>query len=184
MLLIAKLAVAGNNFFMATNEEGKLFGCYLAYDENSDEHVRAGKSTNVSGYIGRWAEHRKRAESDMNGDDCVFYDLFPSKKSVRSKSKHEGLFEDLMQYIAAGFDGEEVARSRIFEKDYPGGGIFFYLKRQEGHIKRTKFGGGEKMDAQKYSEMVTYLFELAFDLALGTMNISGSTGLEGCGLNL
>jgi hypothetical protein len=40
------------------------------------------------------------------------------------------------------------------------------LKRREGHIKRTKFGGGEKKDGQKYSEMVAYLFELAFDLAL------------------
>jgi hypothetical protein len=171
-----------NNFFMASNEEGKLSGCYLGYDTNSDEFIRSGKSTGVKGCVGRWAEHRTKAESDRNDADCDFYDLFPSRKSPRSKGKIEGIFEDLEQYVAAGFEREAVVESGIFRKDYRDGGIFFFSKQQRERIERLNFNG--RTSVEKYSEMVAYLFELAYDLALGPMNVSGSTGFEGCGLNL
>ncbi len=116
----------GNNFFMATNEEGKLFGCYLAYDTNYEEHVRSGKSTNAKGgCAARWEEHKKNAEDKTNNTGCLFYDLYPSKKSPRSKGgDNAGEFEDLVQYIPAGFDGNAVAKSGIFAKEYHEGGIF------------------------------------------------------------
>ena len=108
----------GNNYFMASNEEGKLSGCYLRFDTNSDEFIRAGKSTGAKGCIGRWAEHGSKAESKTNELESQFYDLFPSRKSVRSKGKIEGIFEDLEQYVVAGFDREAVAESGILRKDY------------------------------------------------------------------
>ena len=173
----------GNNFLMATNSEGKLFGGYLVFDTNDDEWVRAGKSTNEDGCAGRWAEHKTKAKSARNDSDCLFYDLFPSKESPRSQGKIEGLFEDLRQYIAAGFDGAAVAESGIFMKEYrEDGGIFFYTKQQKERIERLNLRGRTKV--QKYSEMVAYLIEISYGLALGPMDVSGSTGFEGCGLNL
>ena len=77
-----------------------------------------------------------------------------------------------------------MAESGIFTKDYREGGIFFYSKHQKERTTSTKFSGGEKSDVKKYSEMVAYLLEIAYHLALGPVNVSGSTGFEGCGLNL
>ena len=118
-----------NKFFMATNDEGKLFGCYLAYNDNGEEWVRSGKATGEKSCIGRWGQHVKKAEDDRNTDLSRFYDEFPSEKSIQSKGKIEGLFKNLTQYIAAGFDGKAVAESDIFAKDYQSGGIFFYSKQ-------------------------------------------------------
>ncbi len=89
----------------------------------------------------------------------------------------------MKQYIPAGFDRESVVESGVLRKDYQDGGIFFYSKQQRKRIERLKFDG--MPDVGKYSEMVGYLFEHAYGLALGPcMNVLGSTGFEGCGLIL
>ena len=88
-----------------------------------------------------------------------------------------------MQYIAAGFYGNVVAESKVFIKDRADGGIFFYSEEQMEAILGCHFSG--KPDVQKFSGMVAYLFELAYDLALSpSNNVSDSPGFEACGLNL
>jgi len=173
-----------NQFFLASNVEGKLFGCYLAFDENGEEWVRAGKATGEGGCVGRWAQHAKRAKADRNEPYSRFYDSFPSKESVRSKTgEKEGLWENLKQYVAMGFDGDAVAESGILTKDCADDGIFFYTQQQKEAILRLKIQG--KSNVEKYSEMVAYLLEIAYDLAIATShNVSDSTGFEACGLNL
>ena len=100
--------------------------------------------------------------------ECLFYDLYPSKNIARSQvGLNPGVFEDLLQYIPAGFDGKAVVESGIFAKDYLDGGFFFYSKHQKYDIERMKFSGEGKPNVEKYSEMVSYLFEVAFELALG-----------------
>ena len=170
----------GTNFLMATNIEGKLFGGYLAHDENDEEWIRSGKSTQEGGCASRWAEHKTKASSPRNDSDCLFYDLFPSKQSPRSDREVQGYFEDLQQYISAGFDGIAVAQSSIFMKEYSAGGIFFYTKQQKQRIERLNFRG--RTTVQKYSEMVAYLIEISYGLALGPKDVSGSAGFESAGL--
>ncbi len=67
---------------------------------------------------------------------------------------------------------------------YRKGGIFFYSRHQKEDIERTKFSGGEKPKVEKYSEMILYLIETAFKLALGGSKESKSISYEGCGFNL
>ena len=121
----------------------------------------------------------------MNKDDSWFYNLFPSQKSIRSKVTNiEGYFEDLTQYVSAGFDGKQVAESGVFAKDYSEGGIFFYTDMQKAFIEKAKFRG-EKANILKYSEMVGYLFEVAYDLAIcPSNNVSRSPGFEAFGFDL
>ena len=114
-----------------------------------------------------------------------FYAEYPDRTIVRSKrgDGNEGLFEHLAQYIAAGFDGDVVAESKVFTKDCADGGIFFYSEEQMEAILGCHFSG--KPDVQKFSRMVAYIFELAYDLVLSpSNNVSNSLGFEACGLNL
>jgi len=174
-----------NKYFSASNAEGKLSGCYLAYNENNEELVRAGSAAGEGGCVGRWGQHIKMAKSDRNEPYSRFYAEYPDRTSIRSKrgDGKEGLFEHLTQYIAAGFDGDVVAESKVFTKDRADGGIFFYSEEQREVILRCHFSG--KPDMQKFSGMVAYLLELAYDLALSpSNNVSDSPGFEACGLNL
>ena len=54
-------------------------------------------------------------------------------------------------------------------------------KEEKERIRRTKFNG--KSEDKKFMQMVAYLFELGYDLALSRIhNVSQSPGFEGCGL--
>ena len=176
---------SSNKYFSAFNAEGKLFGCYLAYDENNEELVHAGSASGEGGCVGRWGQHIKRAKSDSNEPFSRLYDEYPDRTSVRSKrgGGKEGLFEHLTQYIAAGFDSDAVAESKVFAKNHADDGIFFYSDEQQVKIWSCKFS--RKPDVQKFSGMAAYLFELAYDLALSpSNNVSDSPGFEACGLDL
>jgi len=177
----------GNSYLLCSNEEGGLVGAYLSYDANEEEWVRAGKATaagkgnKCGGMKGRWHDHEKRHKAHDNVDDSQYYDLYPSKESIRSKNPMKaGLFENLQQFVAAGFAPNDATAAQ-FEKDYASGGLFFYTSDEKASVLRTNFSG--KLGNQKFSEMVAYLFELGYDLALSrSHNVSESPGLEGCGL--
>ena len=83
-------------------------------------------------------------------------------------------------YIGASF-GDDVVSTGLLSKDYDEGGIFFYSEEEKERIKNIKFSG--KVGEAKYMQMIAYLMELGYDVALSLMdNISGSPGFEGCGL--
>ena len=118
---------------------------------------------------------------DANHDDMWFYDAFPHSASARSQSKaKEGLFEYLQPYVGASF-GDDARTLEILSKDVTEGGLFLYSKEEKERIRRTKFNG--KSEDKKFMQMVAYLFELGYDLALSRIhNVSQSPGFEGCGL--
>ena len=130
---------------------------------------------------GRLRKHLKRAMMDANHDDTWFYDAFPHSESIQSQSNgKEGLFEYLQPYIGASFS-DDAATLAMMRNDIADGGLFLYSREEKERICRTKFNG--KSEEKKFMQMIAYLFELGYDLALSrSHNVSQSPGFEGCGL--
>ena len=70
-----------DRFFLCTNVESVLFGCYLFFDTNDNIWIRSGKATGADGIGGRLGEHTSRASSNLNNDGSLFYHLYPSRSS-------------------------------------------------------------------------------------------------------
>jgi len=80
----------------------------------------------------------------------------------------------LCVYIPLAFSGDVAGSATcLFGKDYRKEGLFFYTAEEERTISGTNFRG--KVGAQKFMQMIAYLFELGYDLAI-------SSSIEGCGL--
>ena len=91
-----------------------------------------------------------------------------------------GVFESLQQLVAAGFLPNDDTAA-LFERDYAEGGLFLYTEVEKASVLRTNFSG--KLGNRKYFDMVAYLMEIGYDLALDREhNVSESPGFEGCGL--
>ncbi|KAL7536957.1 hypothetical protein ACHAXR_007505 [Thalassiosira sp. AJA248-18] len=170
-----------NNMLLCTNIERTLYGCYLFFNDNIGAYVRSGSAASKDGFGGRLPQHDKRAKSDRNDDGSRLYQCYPSIESVRSNNRaRKGYWEHLTAYIGASF-GDDVVSTGLLSKDYDEGGIFFYSEEEKERINNTKFSG--KVGEAKYMQMIAYLMELGYDVALSLMdNISGSPGFEGCGL--
>ena len=84
--------------------------------------------------------------------------------------------------IAVAFDGGSEELANRFAKNYDDeGGIFFYTADEKKSVLGTKFPG--KNGNRKFMDMVAYLFELGYDLALSrSNNVSKSPGFEACGM--
>ena len=74
-----------------------------------------------------------------------------------------GMFENLQQLVAAGFMPSDDNADE-FAKDYAEGGLFFYTPEEKAAILRTNFSG--KLGKRKNFDMVAYLMELGYDLAI------------------
>ena len=86
----------------------------------------------------------------------------------------------MQPHVGASF-GDDARTLEMMRKDVAEGGLFLYSKEEKEHIRRTKFNG--KSEDKKFMQMVAYLFELGYDLALSRIhNVSQSPGFEGCGL--
>ena len=180
--LVTHGSSTSSNFLLCTNTEALRQGCYLYYDTNEDEWIRSGKVTGPDRhFLARHLEHTKRAEDDKNIDDSDFYDRYPSLKSRRANSiAVDGNFENLRQFVGAAFSWTGDVKD-MFQKDYGNGGIFGYTKEDMDNIQRVNFRG--RSNEEKFIEMVGYLFELGYELALSRKyNVSQSPGFEGCGL--
>jgi len=109
--------------------------------------------------------------------------VFPSELSSRSDNKgRHGYFEYLTAVVAVSFKGDDSSLATSFAKDFSeDGGIFFYTADEKAAVRRTHFSG--KVGDFKFMDMISYLFELGYDLALSPANnVSDSPGFEGCGL--
>lgn len=163
-----------NSFLSCANDELAHLGCYLHYDTNKYVWIRSGSAAGVGGFGQRLDQHTKRAESNSNPDNSQFYDNYPSKKSVRATSRGKrGIYEHLDPYIGVSF-----------RSDIPSGVLDGLLIQEEDEvewIKNLKLHG--KQLNGKYQQMIAYLFELGYDLAISKVhNVSNSPGFEGCGL--
>ena len=177
------LAKPDGNYYLMSNAQADLWGCYLFWDDVECKWIRSGKATGEGGIRKRNTQHKKRAEADENPDKMALYYLYPSAQSIRSKyGGEDGMFEDLIPYIPVAFSGDAAASiACCFEKDYCEGEVFFYTTDEKEAIEKTNFRG--KAGVQKHMEMGAYLFELGYELAMSLSdNVSSSPGLEGCGL--
>ena len=65
--------------------------------------------------------------------------------------------------------------------DFSNSGLFLYINEEKQRISSVNFSG--KSGEEKYMQMIAYLFELGYDLAVSPRrNVSKSPGFEGCGL--
>jgi len=172
------LANPNNDCFVVVSAQtSPLFGCYLHFDNNRGVWIRSGSATGEGGFGKRLGTHEKRAKADRNDDDSRFYRLFPHSDSVRANSRAtDGIFEYLTPFIAEYFTMDAASRT-----DFSNSGLFLYTNEEKRRISSVNFSG--KIGEKKYMQMIAYLFELGYDLAISPKrNVSKSPGFEGCGL--
>ena len=166
-----------NNFRFASNSEGDLEGCYLYFDRNQSVWVRSGKVTGRS-FTTRHDEHKKASK---NEHESQFYAWFPSNdgSGLTSNIERRGWFENLDQNVAVGIDRTVDGVMRLLTADRDTEQGFLRFENEfKNKIEKVSFNGARNIQ-DKQMHMVAYLFELAYDIALGsTNNASTSPGFE------
>ena len=152
-------------------------GAYLHYDNNDGKWIRSGKVTG-RGFTIRQAEHLKKAKA--KSATSRFYLRYPTKCSARSAStSRKGYFDNLTQYVALGFavGNEEV--NKVISSDFEEGGIFIYDNVNKRINATNK--AGRNTTALKRIDVIAYLIELVYDLAISPVdNVSENPGFESC----
>ena len=168
------LLSATNNFKIASNEENKnRHGAYLYYDCNDAQWIRSGKATG-RGFSAMNEEYLKRAKSKRSSSQ---FDLrYPSKTNTqRNPSSRRGYFENLSQFVAIGFDvNNEKVTKQMSEK------IFDISDDDRKEISSLNFKGKHTVE-MKILDVVSHLFELAYNLAISPLsNVSNNLCFESC----
>ena len=136
----------------------------------------------------------KRLISDMfHSENMSFLSLKSTKKNAlidflsvlpdiatracsKDKRNKLGCFEHLTQIIGAGFDPASEPAMEVI-KNYNEGGLLIMSKDDERQIKL--YPKKELTAVQKFQEVIAYLFEFGYDLALSPENnVSRSPGFE------
>ena len=149
-------------------------GAYLYFDVNRGVFIRSGKVVR-HGFQSRHEEHLAASKDEKSSSH--FYFMYPSKEGKRKEKRDKlGCFEHLTQIIGAGFDpASEPAMQAI--KNYNQGGLLVMSKDDERRIKLCL--KKELTAVQKFQEVIAYLFEFGYDLALSPENnVSHSPGFE------
>ena len=169
------------NHFLLCNDNlpPPLQGTYLYFDTKSEEWKRSGKVTG-RGFLERDREHFNNARATLTPNNSTFYAGYPSVESPRAGgAATEGLWEDLQMYVAAGFE-PTADNLAIFGKDYHDGGLLVMTDSEQEMIRKLNLRG--RSDAEKFADVVAYVMELAYDLAIGERsNMSDSPGFEAFG---
>ncbi|KAL7545663.1 hypothetical protein ACHAWF_009011, partial [Thalassiosira exigua] len=152
--------------FVECNVHPNREGTYLYFDTNRGVFVRSGKVVG-RGFGVRNDEHEKCAEA--HAATSLFYRLFPSLFSPRaSKKGKKGVFESLIQLVAAGFDRDhEVAH--LLDKDVSEGGILLLSKEDKDRVKAS-MSNLKCNKITKFHHILAYQIELGYDLALSPDN--------------
>ena len=167
------------HFLLTSNSEANLQGAYLYYDSNNLVWIRSGKVTG-RGFKVRDTEHLKKAKAkNITTKTSRFYVAYPSIHSARATSKaKKGVFEDLRQYIALGFDPSKDDIVQFLTNDMSSNGLLSFDKEDEKNISKVNFRNAHTME-QKKIEMVAYLIEIVYDISICPAdNISVSPGYE------
>ncbi len=103
--------------------------------------------------------------------------MYPSKEGKRIEKRDKlGCFEHLTQIIRAGFDPASEPAMQVI-KNYKEGGLLIMSKDDECRIKLCL--KKELTAVQKFQEVIAYLFEFGYDLALSPENnVSHRPGFE------
>ena len=164
---------------MATNSEAKLQGAYLYYDTNDEIWVRSEKVSHRDFSI-RHNEHQKSAASLEA--KSRFYCRYPTKIVSTYYNGKKGIFENLSQHVGFGFKIDDATVDKIITTSFEESinGIFFFDEADINKIGKIKFRGYTELK-KKQIIMITYLAELAYDIAISARdNVSDSPGFETC----
>ena len=173
------LTTSLNNFLLINSNNRNLWGAYLVYDTGEEKFIRSGKCTG-RGMEERWVEHRKNAEANTNPNNSKFVGKYPSQKSTRASRSDGCYFENLHQYVAAGFEQTDTSL-KLFREDYEAGGLFRWTSTEIDLVRHTNISGDGELC--KFAAVAGYGFELCYDLAISLRdNVSESPGFESFGL--
>ena len=76
---------------------------------------------------------------DPNSNGWGFYDAYPSRNSRRAAGGGvNGYFENLVQYVGAGFLPTEDVRV-LCQKNFHDGGVFLFTEAEHERITRVNF---------------------------------------------
>ena len=149
-------------------------GAYLYFDVNRGVFIRSGKVVR-RGFQSRHEEHLAASKDEKSSSH--FYFMYPSKEGKRKEKRNKlGCFEHLTQIIGAGFDPASEPAMHV-GKNYKEGGLLIMSKDDQQRIKSCL--KKELKAVQKFQEVIAYLFEFGYDLALSPENnVSRSPGFE------
>ena len=157
-------------------------GTYLYFDKNNKIWIRSGKVSSRS-FLVRHSEHEKRAKAKAVVKSASrLYKLYPSRTTERARMSfiRRGLWENLGLFAAIAIDQNDHEKRELITRDYDEGGLFIYNKSEANKIISLK-SRSHKSEEEKRIEVIAYLFELAYDLAISYHdNVSESMGFESC----
>ena len=174
----ATLLKTNISFVRVVGAAFKKQGAYLHYDNNNNTWIRSGKVTGRGMDI-RDAEHLKKARA--KSATSRFYLRYPTKDSVRCNSNsRKGFFDNLTQYVGLGFEiGNEDIDTKL-SSGLEEGGIFIFNENEKTRMDASK-KAGRNTTALKRIDVIAYLIEMAYDLAISPINnVSESPGFESC----
>lgn len=110
-----------------------------------------------------------------------FYLRCPTKNSVRTTSSScKGYFENLIQFVAIGFDVGIDQTNEMISNNFEDGGIFIYNENESKKINASN-KAGRSTTALTRIDAIAYLIELAYDLSISSINnVSRNLGFESC----
>jgi hypothetical protein len=162
------------NSFLLSSSFPQQEGAYLYFDSNLGAFVRSGKVTG-RGFLVRHDEHEKKSRERNASSN--FYFLYPSREILSQITRRkQGVFQSLVQYIAAGFNPHSTEALAV-DKNYQSGGIMILDDDDVENIKSSM--KQQPHVIKKFHAYLAYLVELTYDLAIQpSMNVSGNPGFE------
>ncbi len=127
------------------------------------------------GFQARHDEHFMGSKEEKSSTH--FYFMYPSNQGKRQAKRDKlGCFEHLTQVIAVGFDPAAEPAMHV-TKDRNEGGLLILSRDGERRIKYAL--KKDLTPVQKFQDVIAYLFEFGYDLALSPENhVSRSPGFE------
>jgi hypothetical protein len=109
-------------------------------------------------------------------EHSLFHLTFPRKDAAFDPESRSGWFDDLTQYVGLGFDPEDSTAMQTIIDTGPDG-IFLWPETMLDNLGKSDRCGNSMPLKQR--AMVSYLFEIFYDLALDpARNVSISPGFE------
>ncbi len=126
------------------------------------------------GFQARHSKHLVASKEEKSSSH--FHFMYPSSEGKRQDKRDKLGFEHLTQVIAASFNPASETAMQV-NKDYKEGGLLIMCKDDKHWI--TSCLKKELTAVQKFQEVIAYLFEFGYDLALSMENnVSCSPGFE------
>ena len=177
------LLSSDSNKFIPINRFPNRHGVYLNNDTKLQQTIRSGKKTSfgdtVEGFAVRMEQHKKGCSA--SNPTSNFYKLYPSKSSRRSRNRaKQGIYEDLEHVIAVSYDPKGDAAKKV-DLNWNSGGVMILNSHDVQRVK-SSMSSKPYTDIEKFQLLLSYLFELAYDLAIAPgVNVSESPGFESFG---